>query len=112
MAKKVILSKLSKLQLKRLRSDIVLNSLFISDYENRYGIPAENVCDFFDGFMDSINEKVHQDWGYSDEQISYEQYWNQHIWDYDNPDELWDYYCSIDWTYYNNSIEHRYGKGC
>jgi hypothetical protein len=110
---KVILSRLGKVQLKRLRSDIVLNSIFISDYDNRYGIPAENVCDFFDGFMDYINEEIHQDWGYSDSDLPYDKYWEKHIWDLDNPDKLWEYYMTIDWSYYENSLKHRYGdKGC
>lgn len=46
------LCNLGKIQTNRLTKDIVWNSLFISDYENRYGINANVVSDFADGYLD------------------------------------------------------------
>lgn len=43
-----------KEHLKNLRSDIVLNSLDLNDYENRYNIPRDDVYWFFNGFADYI----------------------------------------------------------
>ena len=44
-----------------LRSDIVLNSLFISDYENRFGIEPEEVCNFFNGYIEYLEELAEED---------------------------------------------------
>ena len=85
---KVRLNNLGKTQLKNLRSDIVLNSLYISDYENRYDIDPNAVCDFFDGFMDYIGELCNED---------HPGDFENHIWDYDTPENLWEYYCMIEW---------------
>lgn len=38
-------------QTNRLTRDIVWNSLYISDYENRYGIDPHVVSDFADGYI-------------------------------------------------------------
>ena len=47
---------LGKIQTNRLTKDIIWNSLFISDYENRYGITPSVVCDFADGYMEWLGE--------------------------------------------------------
>ena len=46
------LCNLSKIETNRLTKDIVWNSLFISDYENRYGIDAYVVSNFADGYIE------------------------------------------------------------
>lgn len=38
-----------------LRKEIRLGSMFISDYRNSYGIPPEEVCRFFDGYLDWLD---------------------------------------------------------
>ena len=43
---------LGKIQTNRLTREIVWNSLFISDYENRYGIDPHVVSDFADGYLE------------------------------------------------------------
>lgn len=53
-------------QLVELRKQITLNSLFISDYENTFGIPANIVCDFFDGFMSYLTELEQEKYGKTD----------------------------------------------
>lgn len=52
----IALCNLGKIQTNRLTKDIVWNSLFISDYENRYGIDSHVVSDFADGYLDWLNE--------------------------------------------------------
>ena len=46
----------SKQDLEQLRKEIVLNSLYISDYNNSFNIDPHSVCDFFDGFISYMEE--------------------------------------------------------
>lgn len=48
--------KFTKEELKQLRKEVVLYSLYQSDYENSFGLPADFVEDFFDGYADFIAE--------------------------------------------------------
>ena len=41
-----------------LRKQIILNSLFISDYRNTFGIDPHVVCDFFDSFLSYLDEEM------------------------------------------------------
>ena len=52
---------LGKIQTNRLTKDIVWNSLFISDYENRYGIDANIVSDFADGYLEWLREEFEEE---------------------------------------------------
>lgn len=63
MVKKYDLYKLGPRQLWRLRQDIVLCSLFYSDYKNRYEIDTRAVCDFFDGYADYLQELMEEEHG-------------------------------------------------
>lgn len=51
----------TKEDLQSLRNEIVLNSLFVSDYENSFGISAKSVCDFFDSYMEFLSELAFED---------------------------------------------------
>lgn len=62
---------LGRIQLKRLRSDIVLNSLFLSDYKNRYGIDERAVYDFFGGYVSYLEEIMREDPLYDDSEFNY-----------------------------------------
>ena len=53
----IALCNLGKIQTNRLTKDIVWNSIFISDYVNRYGINPNVVCDFADGYLDWLCEE-------------------------------------------------------
>lgn len=44
-----------------LRDQITLGSLFISDYRNTLGVDPREACDFFDGFVEFINELAADD---------------------------------------------------
>ena len=50
------LHSLGKIQTNRLTQDIVWNSLFISDYTNRYEIDPNIVCDYADGYIEWLCE--------------------------------------------------------
>ena len=52
---------LTKNQLKTLRNDVVLNSLFLKDYSNNLYIKNDNVCAFFDSYMEYLNELAQND---------------------------------------------------
>jgi hypothetical protein len=52
----IALCNLGKIQTNRLTKDIVWNSLFIDDYENRYDIDPSVVCDFADGYIEWLCE--------------------------------------------------------
>ena len=50
------LEELSKDELWQLRNQVVLNSLFVHDYENSFGISPRSACDFFEGYVEFLAE--------------------------------------------------------
>ena len=57
----IALVSLGKIQTNRLTKDIIWNSLFIGDYENRYGIDAHIVCDFADGYLEWLRTEFSEE---------------------------------------------------
>ena len=57
----ITLCNLGKIQTNRLTKDIVWNSLFISDYENRYDIDANVVSDFADGYIEWLCDEFEEE---------------------------------------------------
>lgn len=55
------ISDLGPIQLWKLRKQIVLNSLYYTDYENEYGIDIIEVCNFFNGWLDFLVEEMKED---------------------------------------------------
>lgn len=41
-----------------LRQQITLNSLYVASYENKMGVDASAACDFFEGYMDYLEDIV------------------------------------------------------
>lgn len=70
-------------ELWNLRKQVPIGSIYLADYKNSYGIPAEKVCDFFKGFDAHILETIDEN-GENDEESSY--------YKHDNVDELKYYY--------------------
>lgn len=68
-----------------LRKEICLNSLFVRDYENSFGIDAKEVCDFFNGYVDYLYEINELDTDYFVEVIDM----------YDNYNNLVNYFMLI-----------------
>lgn len=83
---------LTKEQLWQLRQEIVLNSLFISDYENSLGIDAKECNTFFEGYVEYLWELATSELDYTGNDI---------MWVFeklDNKDNLADYALSIEWV--------------
>ena len=63
------IEELTKEELWDLRQEVVLNSLFIADYRNSFGISARSACDLFDGycsFLWELAELYGDDWDRQD----------------------------------------------
>ena len=71
-----------------LRKQIILNSLFISDYRNTFGIDPHVVCDFFDSYLSYLDEEMMQTIpGYDDLQFF------DLLPKFDTEENLWNWYC-------------------
>lgn len=88
---------LTKGDLWELRREIVLNSLFVNDYENSFGFSSKSMCDFFESYMEHL-------WN-----LAYEEYANPTIdivfEEFDNADNLYDWYMCYDdfsWVEYTD----------
>ena len=57
----ITLCNLGKIQTNRLTKDIIWNSIFYGDYENRYGIDTHVVCDFADGYLEWLCEEFEEE---------------------------------------------------
>ena len=79
---------LTKKQLKQLRNEITLNSLYLKDYNNSLFIKEKTVCDFFNSYIEYLYEIV------SDETLDIYDILDK----YDNDNRLYNYYlsCCID----------------
>lgn len=52
---------LNKEELKQLRKEIVLNSLFLNDYKNSVGIRKKDACNFFDSYLEYLSDLSKED---------------------------------------------------
>lgn len=95
----------TKEDLMALRGEIVLNSLYTSDYNNSFGFKASCVCEFFDGYVSYLEELAEED-GYTD--------WDNvfKMFDlYDNEENLYSWYCCFDdlsWMEFDEEQEDNY----
>lgn len=80
---------LTKNELKQLRNEIVLNSLFIKDYSNSLGVGEKKTCDFFSSFAEYIDSKAF-------EKCSNGSDYYEELERLDNIDELWNYYIDFE----------------
>ena len=76
-------------QLYALRKEIVLNSLFLKDYINSFGIDEKEVCDFFMGYVDYLYEIAEEDL-----HIEYNLF--EIVENYDNDNNLLNYWLFIE----------------
>lgn len=90
----------SKEDLWKLRCEVSVNSLYYSDFHNSFGLDTHSVSDFFDGWLDFVEELMVED-GHKDAGNKFFDYFDQ----YDNAETLeqW-YYCfdNFSWVKYNN----------
>ena len=81
----------TKENLWKLREEIRLGSLFFSNYRNSFGIDPIKASDFFDGFLEFVEEKMREDHpGFDDKD-----FWEL-LPDYDTPEQLLDWYCCFE----------------
>jgi hypothetical protein len=52
---------LTSAELSKLRKEIVLNSLYVSDYNNSFGFDVNDICSFFDGYVSYLEEIAEED---------------------------------------------------
>ena len=55
---------MNKKTLWQLRNEIILNSLYVADYQTSFGYTAESVCNFFEGYMDYLVELATEQYGH------------------------------------------------
>ena len=94
--KKNSFNDLTKNQLWKLRQEICVNSIFVSDYENSYGYDAKAVSDFFDGYYDFM-------WELAEEKYDLKNIDHDFVMkNFDNKDILWEWFnCSDDLSWIN-----------
>ena len=71
----------TKEQLHKLRCDILLNSLFLNDYENSFEIDKYLIEDFFNGYVDNLAEIAEENGKANEDYI-----------DFDTTDNLYEWY--------------------
>ena len=54
---------LTSAELWAIRSKVVVNSVYLADYENQYGISEVSLCNFFDGYYDYMWELAIEKYG-------------------------------------------------
>ena len=68
----------------KLRMEIRLNSLYVSDFQNSFGFTALSVSDFFDSYMDYLDELAEEKYG--------NDYMLEDVFDFDNEENLYNWY--------------------
>lgn len=76
--------KFNKETLWTLRKEIVLNSMYLNDYNNSFGIKKKCCALYFEGYADYLSELMKEDGHSDDEYFSL-------LSAYDNADNLWDW---------------------
>ena len=79
---------LTQEQLKKLRGQIVLNSLYTNDYKNDMNIEIHDVQAFFDGYVSYLSELIDENGG---EKMTPKQR-DKEFSRMDNEETLWDWY--------------------
>ena len=85
---------LTNKSLLQLRKEIVLGSIYLWDYENSFNISRVQVCDFFNGFIEYIEELMSED-GKD----------NSHFKEYDTDENLLAWYGCFDENPFTKFIE-------
>ena len=87
--------------IKQLRKEIVLNSLYIADYRNSLGLDPHEVCDFFDGFVEHMAELLAEEYG----NVPDNEYFD-YLFQYDTTENLYDW-----WNCFEECPFHADNKG-
>lgn len=80
-------------ELWELRQEIVLNSIYVSDYENSFGYHKEDMCLFFDSYLSYLCELMEEMGIASEDHLKC-------LDEFDNPDNLQNWYdCYEDFSW-------------
>ena len=91
MNKQLHIKDLTTTQLWDLRKEIVLNSVFLSDYDNSLGIEPQEVCNFFDSWLEDLGTQMEEQIpNYCDSMFL------DYLPDFDNYECLTKYFTSLD----------------
>ena len=103
--------------LAKFRKEIVLNSLYTSDYRNSFGISEESASLFFDSYLDDISDRAAEDgykWDFPGPGSTYYQEgyhtWSEFLEKYDTIDNLeswWGCYEDFSWVVYEGEERYR-----
>jgi len=103
--------------LARLRREVVLNSLYYTDYQNSFGISRASASLFFDSYLEDISDRAREDgylWDYAEPGSTYYQEgyhtWAEFLKKYDTIDNLeswWNCYEDFSWVVYEGEEELR-----
>ena len=83
-------------EIKQLRDEVVLNSLFVKDYENSFGFDPKEVCDFFDGYVERLACEVYDEAKENGEKLSDDEYYER-LFKKESDDNLECWY--LDWQF-------------
>ncbi len=93
---------MTKEDLWKLRKEICLNSLFVSDYRNNFGFTEESVCTFFDGYMEFLGEIAEERFG--------EKATLDNVFTLDDAENLYEWFCCFE--EFPFEMEEVNGTGC
>ena len=88
----------TKNKLWKLRQEIVLGSLFTRDYDNSFGVNERDCQDFFDGYLEWLEERMNKDGTLDDDfwdGTSDDSFWDA-LDEYDNPENLYRWYMMLE----------------
>lgn len=88
-------------QLWQLRQEVVLNSLYASDFSNNFGFAPESMQEFFEGYLDWVDEILEEN---NIKPKTQEEWWLAFE-EYDTPENLQEwFYCydDFDWVEYED----------
>lgn len=80
----------------KLRKEIVLNSLYLSDYENSFDIPIEDCCNFFEGYFEELCYILQDEIGEEEYNNLNSDEFYKRVFALDNEDNLYNYYYGIE----------------
>ena len=96
----------SKEKLWEMRKEIKLNSIYVNDYVNSFGVTTDDCCNFFDGFIEYIAELAMDKYGAIPDNE-----WYDRLFEFDTPDDLWDWYYCFDENPLKVKYKVLYGNG-
>lgn len=87
---------MNRQDLEKLRNEITLNSLYISDYENSFGIDEKVVCMFMEGYFEELCNLLKEQVGDEEYDKMHDNEFFDRVFKLDTIDNLENYYNSVE----------------